>query len=182
MATAKKKSASPAVDDPTTFQEVAPIDGYDLTSKLPVWSPKADVAFKGLLLGLVNLPSVQPNQEYWRCFLVELTGPTKVQITGEDGKVTERVATAGEKVLVTATAVLLSRLEVAAVDKARVFEVYVKPAGTEKTKGGTFVNVFKPLIVGKAFARSAKYQLPSSPTPKALPDAPFDDAQEFPED
>jgi len=161
------------------FKEAAPIQGFDLAAKMSVWSPKTTkTAIKGILIGLMDLPSPFENQDRWWVYVIELTAPAQVSDSEDDVK-TMRVAEAGEKVLVTQTAVL-KRIEPAALDRARVFEVYLKPGKQQANKAGTGkVQLFESMTVGRSFQRTSKYNLPSmSRGPLALPPA---SAEPFPD-
>jgi hypothetical protein len=167
-----EKSKSKAAAEPA-FQEVAPIAGYDLAKRYPVWSPKDGVALKGLLLGRLSLPSAIEEQSEWACYAVKLTGPTMVHDAKDDGETTQappRVAQAGEMVLMTATAVL-KRLEPAAHDERLVFEIYIKPGVEKNLGGGKKLQTFSSLVIGAPQQRGAGTILPAAPAMKALPAA-----------
>lgn len=183
-----KKNATPAstpetfdengtpIDTAKEFAPAAPMENaFDLAEKFPVWSAKKTpkIPLKGRLLGTMNLPSSQPNQEFWRCFVFMTTAATKVTETNDDGEETPRIAEPGEYVLVTATAVL-KRLENAAADRGACWEVFLMPGGTQKTKDGSgTVQLFSAIQVGNPVRRTAKLTLPSSPAMRELPSQAF---------
>ena len=176
----KKIKETPKLVVPQHFEPASmPDGGYDLSAKHPVWNPIDRIPLKGLLLGIVNLPSTQANQEHWACYVVRTTAPTMVR-DAETGE--SRVAEKGELVVLTATA-SLRRLENAANDEKRVFEVYLLFGGKEQTRSGNTVNVFKHMILGQAFARTSEYRLPSTSIAPRLGtgsdgDVPFADAND----
>lgn len=157
------------------FAEVAPIAGYDLSAKHAKWEPEDGVALKGVLIGIVELPSAQANQVSWTCYAIRLTGPTLVRDPKDN---VQRRAEAGELVVTTATA-SLQRLRNAALDPVRAYEIYLKYSGKEKTKSGGMVKVFESMIVGKSFIRTDETRLPSAPTAPALPPSSSDEATPF---
>jgi hypothetical protein len=161
MAT-KKNTETVVVAD---FQEESvPQGGYDLAAKHPVWSPLDGVAVKGMLLGVVDLPSAQANQDRWVCYVLRLTGKTLVRDAGDKSL---RVANAGELVLLTVQS-SLKRVEAAALDRTRCFELYLKPGGKEKTKSGGTVQTYDNMILMNPVARSRDNVLPSTIIPRGL--------------
>jgi hypothetical protein len=166
-----------------TFKEPVRPEGFDLAGRLPVWTPLRNVAINGWLVGLALLPSAQPNQKFWPCFVFVLSQPTLVvdpPAKGETrvlGEIKFRVAQKGEKVLVSATA-SLQRLEETANDRENVFDVYLKPGGKEKTKRGTMVNVYESIVIGETRKRPMNLRLPVVKIADALPAAKAAEAAE----
>jgi hypothetical protein len=175
METVKSENNNDAPMTVETFREAAKPEGFDLAGRLPVWTPKRNVAINGWMLGIALLPSAQPNQKHWTCFVFKLSQPTLVVDPPVKGApppafgeaVKFRVAQPGETVLVTATA-SLQRLEETANDRESIFNVYLKPGGTEKTKRGTNVNVYESIVIGESRKRPANLRLPSVKLADAL--------------
>jgi hypothetical protein len=166
---AKKPEASPSIEAPTNgaaepaFVPAKPIPGFNLAAKFAEWSPKHTQApIAGILFGLRQLPSAQENQEFWPCYVVELTASTEVIERDEHGQIKKRYAHAGETVLITQTAALRD-IEPAALNPQLVFVIYLESGGEQKVKKGPGkFRKFKEMIVGRPYKRTAKYSLPST--------------------